>query len=105
MPGTPTPVARSTRTGGPPVRWGLGRWPRNWIRPRCCLPYHLLLVLVARALPYRLERRSELLSENPRLLPCREVAALFRLVVIDEVGVRPLGPTAWRLVLLPGKDA
>jgi hypothetical protein len=33
------------------------------------------------------------------------VAALVDLVVIDQVGIRPLCPTPWRLILLAGKDA
>src|SRR5262245_55691595 len=60
--------------------------------------------MVCRSAP-RLERRAQFLGEYRRLLPRREVAALFRLVVIDQVGVRPLGPTPRRYELLSGKGA
>src|SRR5262245_37856754 len=53
----------------------------------------------------RLERRSEFLGENRRLFPRREVTALFRLVVINEVGVGSLGPAPRSLVLLAWKNA
>src|ERR687898_420695 len=53
----------------------------------------------------RPERGADLLTEELRLLPGGEVAALVDLVVIDEVGIRLLRPTPWRLILLAGKDA
>src|SRR5215471_6650496 len=54
---------------------------------------------------HRLERGSEFLRDDRRLLPRCEVPALFSLVVINEVGIRPLGPAPRGLVLLAGKDA
>src|SRR5215203_193548 len=53
----------------------------------------------------RPERGTELGGENQRLLPCREMAALVRLVVIDQLRIRPLGPASRSLILLAGKDA
>src|SRR5215471_10354648 len=53
----------------------------------------------------RLERSPELLGEDRRLLPRREVTALFRLVVVNEIRVGSLGPTSRSLILLAGKDA
>jgi hypothetical protein len=41
----------------------------------------------------RLEGRAELLGEELRLFPRREVAAFVERVVVDEFGIRPLGPT------------
>src|SRR4029453_16891235 len=65
------------------------------------------LVLLARLCgsAQRFERGSEFLGENRRLLPRREVTALFRLVVVNEIGVGSLGPTPRRLILLAWKDA
>ena len=53
----------------------------------------------------RSERRPELCGEELRLLPGREVAALVELVVVDELGIRPLRPTPRGLILLARKDA
>src|SRR5262245_37577425 len=53
----------------------------------------------------RSERRAELVGEQLRLFPGREVAALVQLVVVDEVGIRALGPTPRSLILLARKDA
>src|SRR5260221_2194710 len=53
----------------------------------------------------RFERSSEFLGENRRLLPCREVPALLRLVVVNELWVGSLGPTPRSLVLLAAEDA
>src|SRR5262245_40326110 len=73
---------------------------------RCCGPPHPLFA-VAR-IPdsaQRFERRPEFLSENHRLLPCREVAALLGMMVVDEVGIGLLCPAPRRLILLAGEDA
>src|SRR5262244_147636 len=51
------------------------------------------------------ERRADLFGEELRLFPGGEVAAPVDLVVVDEVGVGPLGPAARRLILLAGEDA
>src|SRR5262249_21333723 len=56
-------------------------------------------------LPKRPECGAQLLGEQLRLLPGSEVATLVDLVVIDQVGVRPLRPASWCLILLAGKDA
>src|SRR5215211_2066060 len=53
----------------------------------------------------RLECRTELCSENHWLLPCGEVAAFVELVVIDEFGIRLLGPTPRGFILLARKHA
>ena len=39
-----------------------------------------------------------------RLFPGREVTAFVHLVVIDEIGIGPLGPTPRCLILLARKD-
>src|SRR5262249_45890136 len=51
------------------------------------------------------ERRADLFGEELRLFPGGEMAALVGLVVVDEVGVGPLGPAARRLILLAREDA
>src|SRR5215218_6260343 len=56
-------------------------------------------------LPKRPEGGAQLLGEKLRLLPGGEVAALVDLVVVDEVGIRLLCPTARRLILLAWKNA
>src|SRR5215203_710011 len=56
-------------------------------------------------LAQRPERRADLVREELRLLPCREVPALLDFVEINEVGVGLFSPAARRLILLPGKDA
>src|SRR5262252_6684867 len=53
----------------------------------------------------RPEARADLFGKELRLFPSREMPALIDMVVVDEVGVGSLGPTARRLVLLAGKDA
>src|SRR5215203_177378 len=53
----------------------------------------------------RSKRGTQFGAENLGLLPRGEVAALFYLVVIDEIGIRPLGPTPGSLILLTGKHA
>ena len=53
----------------------------------------------------RSERRPELLGEELRLFPRREVAAFVDLVVMDELVIGPLGPTPRGLILLARKDA
>src|ERR1051325_2072322 len=50
------------------------------------------------------ERRPELGREELRLLPRREVPAFVDLVVVDELGIRLLGPAPRRLILLAWKD-
>src|SRR5271169_2530164 len=53
----------------------------------------------------RPERRSHLLNEELRLLPGGEVSALGKLVVVDQLRVRPLCPTPRGLVDLVGEGA
>src|SRR3954471_20101320 len=53
----------------------------------------------------RSERGTNLSREKLRLLPRGEVAALVDLVVVDEFGIRPLGPTPRGLILLARKDS
>src|SRR5262249_44841077 len=48
----------------------------------------------------RREARPQLLDKNHRLLPGREMAAFFGLVVIDELRIGLLGPAQRRLILL-----
>src|SRR5882672_12493658 len=48
---------------------------------------------------------SELRAEKLRLLPGRKVAAFVELVVMDEVGIRPLRPTPRSRVDLVGESA
>jgi hypothetical protein len=52
----------------------------------------------------RLERGPELFREELGLFPRREMTAFVDLVVIDEIGVRPLGPAPWSLILLARED-
>src|SRR6476619_7338679 len=51
-----------------------------------------------------LERRPHLRSENQRLLPRCEVAALFRLVEVGQVRIATFRPTPRGLVDLAGED-
>src|SRR5215218_6919181 len=51
-----------------------------------------------------LERRTDFLREQLRLLPGGEVSAPVDLVEVDEVGVRQLRPATRCLVLLARKD-
>src|ERR1700722_18750655 len=60
--------------------------------------------LVSRRLTQRAERGSDLGAENRGLLPCREVAALFGRVEIDELVIGLLRPTARRLIAFARKD-
>src|SRR5688500_1317923 len=53
----------------------------------------------------RPECGSQLGGEERGLFPRCEVTAFVDLVEVDEVGVRVLGPTSRRLILLAGKDA
>src|SRR3954453_5326606 len=55
-------------------------------------------------LAQRPERGSKLRNEKLRLLPSREVCAFVELVVMDQLGIRPLRPTPWGRVDLVGKD-
>src|SRR3954462_6154313 len=52
----------------------------------------------------RSESGSQLLTEDLRLFPRREVPALRQLVVMDELGIGPLRPTPRSLVDLLRKD-
>src|SRR5215467_12821727 len=76
-------------------------------RLACCLAVVAGLSLVRLALRSAqcAERRADLFGEELRLFPGGEVAALVDLVVVDEVGVGPLGPAPRRLVLLAREDA
>src|SRR5215213_5941124 len=56
-------------------------------------------------LPQRLEPYAHLIHQKLRLFPRRKVPALVELVVVDEVGIRPLRPAARGLILLVRKDA
>src|SRR5215213_9618094 len=56
-------------------------------------------------LAQRPEARANLVCEEVRLFPRREVPAPGDLVVVDEVRVGPLRPTPRGLILLAGKDA
>jgi hypothetical protein len=64
-----------------------------------------MLLRVAVALAQGLERCSELRTEELRLLPGRKVPAFVELVVVDEVGIGPLGPTPRGLIELVRKGA
>ena len=55
--------------------------------------------------PQGLEGRPQFLSKNRWLLPCREVATFVELVVINEIGIGPLGPAPRSLICLAGEDA
>src|SRR4051812_8295936 len=63
----------------------------------------LLMRTPSVVLAKRSEAGAELRGEQVRLLPGGEVTALFDLVEVDELGIRPLGPAARRLVLLAGE--
>src|ERR687890_278526 len=56
-------------------------------------------------LPQRLEPYAHLIHQKLRLFPRRKVPALVELVVMDELGIRPLRPAARRMVDLVRKDA
>src|SRR5262245_66543471 len=58
-----------------------------------------------RALPQRLERSAHLVHKQFRLFPGRKMRALGEAVVVDELGIRLLGPTLRRLVDLFGESA
>ena len=60
-------------------------------------------MLTDAVLAQRPERRAQLLGEELRLLPRREVTALVDLVEVDELGIGALGPAPRRLVDLAGK--
>src|SRR5688572_27242560 len=51
------------------------------------------------------EPRAYLCREQQRLFPRREVTASVELVVVDQVGIRLLRPTARGFILLAGKNA
>ena len=53
---------------------------------------------------HRLKGRPQFAGKNHRLFPGGEVAALFGLVVVDQVGIGPFGPAPRGLVLLAGED-
>src|SRR5690348_12970906 len=48
---------------------------------------------------------SQLLGEELRLFPSRKVPAFGQLVVVNEVGIRPLRPAARTLIELVGEHA
>src|SRR5215218_2575983 len=56
-------------------------------------------------LAQRPERSPEVSDDQLRLLPRREMAALVVLVVVDQLRVRLLGPTARALIELVGERA
>src|SRR5215213_1628463 len=56
-------------------------------------------------LPQRLEPYAHLIHQKLWLFPRRKVPALVELVVMDELGIRSLGPAARGLILLVRKDA
>src|SRR5215207_3295029 len=58
-----------------------------------------------RRLSKRTEARSHFSREEFRLFPGGEVPTLLDLVVVDEVGIRLLGPAARRAVDLFGEHA
>src|SRR5206468_90591 len=98
-------VSVSKSTGrAPSVRWDCARahrcrpWRWRYGHPRCPYPQSVQLAQGP-------ERRLDLGHEELRLLPGREVAAFVELVVVDEVGIRPLRPAPRRRVELVGKDA
>src|SRR6266850_309479 len=45
--------------------------------------------------PQRSEGRAQLRHEGLRLFPCRKVRAFVEPVVVDELGIRALGPAPW----------
>src|SRR5262249_25540583 len=53
----------------------------------------------------RSEARANLVAEELRLLPGGEVPALVEPVVVDQFGVRPLGPTPGRRIEFVREDA
>src|SRR5258706_6750966 len=85
-------------------------------RSRCSLPWRVSMVWVMRppfwlALdspsksPQRLERGAKLGHEDLRLFPGREVSAFLDLVVVDELGIRPLRPAPRSLIELIRKGS
>src|SRR5438876_9581689 len=56
-------------------------------------------------LPQRLEPYAHLIHQKLWLFPRRKVPALVELVVMDELGIRPLRPSPRRIVDLVRKDA
>src|SRR6266567_1762839 len=55
--------------------------------------------------PKRPEACAKLFGKELRLFPSGEMAALFHLVVVDEIGIGPLRPVPGRLVEFIGEDA
>ena len=51
------------------------------------------------------EARANLFGKELRLFPCRKVPAFVDFVVINELAIRPLRPTARGLIVLAGEDA
>ena len=81
---------------------------RFHMRSSICLRFLFLKLLIERrrlGAAHRFEGRTHLSTEKVRLLPGREVPAFIELVVIDELRIRPLGPTPRRLIALARKDA
>jgi hypothetical protein len=62
-------------------------------------------VRCAASLAKRPEACANLFREQLWLFPRREVSAFVGLVIIDEIGIRPLCPTPWGLNDLVGKGA
>src|SRR6202171_3414883 len=58
-----------------------------------------------RFFPQRPEARAKLFGKQLRLFPGSEMAALFHLVVVDEIGIGPLRPGPGRLVEFVREDA
>src|SRR2546428_13835124 len=99
------PRFSSWSQSGPPRREA--RRPRAVLPPRSALqgspagslaPYLTLL-------PQRAERRPQVLGEERRLFPRREVPAFVVLLVVDQVGIRPLRPAPRGRIELVGEDA
>ena len=55
-------------------------------------------------LPQRLEPCAQLFHQELRLFPGCKVPTFIELVVVDEFGIRPFGPTAWNCIDLVRKN-
>ena len=58
-----------------------------------------------RTLPQRSEARANLFRKELRLFPGRKVPAFVELVVMDQLGKRPLRPASWSRIEFVGKNA
>src|SRR5215213_4627101 len=65
----------------------------------------LTVLVMATSVAQRAEARADLVAEELRLLPGREVPALVELVVVDEIGIGLLRPAPRDLIELVRKDA